>query len=159
MSLSAWSTIRSTPVMARRLVAVCAVALAGCGGDGSGERSGQGCTLIGCGPQVQVHVPDLGVNRRELITVRACVAGRCGRTRQPAAEAIAGSAPVHVRLPADRARVRVTVSVTRSNGQLLAQGETVAPVTSSFPNGKRCGPECRSLELRLGEDRMSLAPE
>jgi len=93
------------------------------------------CTLIGCGRMVEVVVDQPGERPLE-----ACVGPNCSTTRGNSLEIWAGT---------ERDTVHVVVRVA-GGGDEVARTRT--ELRKSWPNGKRCGPPCKSARLRLTVD-------
>jgi hypothetical protein len=138
---------RTAPV-----VATIVLALAGCT-LGQGPPPGQACTLIGCGPSLDVglvgeHVPTdftLTVNSGtgDFVKVR-CTEGNA-EFEPPEASRWAPSCPAGGVTFQDFAPEELSVTVMWSDGEV---SQEFAPVYGqSQPNGPACDPGCRSARI------------
>jgi len=109
------------------------VASTGCGQAGPAGQD-QACTLIGCANGVEVQVDEPGERPLE-----ACVGATCSLPSGPV---------LWVEVPVD-GEVEVVVRVAGGGDEV---DRTTARPTPRRPNGPTCGPECKTVRLRLTID-------
>ncbi len=117
---------------------VLVVASAGCGQAGreqpSSAQAPPTCTLIGCANGVYVQVDEPGERPLE-----ACVGATCS---------VPGGPLLWVVVPVD-GEVAVVVRVAGGGDEV---DRIIATPTTRRPNGPTCGPECKTVRLRLTVD-------
>ena len=109
------------------------LASAGCGQVEPAGRD-QACTLIGCANGVEVQVDEQGERPLE-----ACVGATCSAPGGPV---------LWVDVPVE-GEVAVVVRVAGGGDEV---DRIIATPTTRRPNGPTCGPECKTVRLRLTVD-------
>jgi hypothetical protein len=141
-----------------------AVALAGCGDEGTADANGGGgggggggpvaCTEIGCASGLYLDLRPLDHRLPAARRVRICVADQC-RTFGLGGANIADMRVAGLK---ERDRVRVRMTVLGEDGRALRRSTVTAPVRRSKPNGPRCPPTCFQVAVRIDRDSLRLEP-
>jgi len=130
-------------VLASACLAIAAALTSGC-------SLAHGCTEAGCFDGVSFDGPEFEAARDdELLTVRACVEGKCAEQRTDFS-----GLGVGVDVPDDRDDVSVTFTVLDDDGRVLLDAAGTGRVDVNRPNGDDCPPECRFVRVRLAGGRL-----
>ena len=110
---------------------------------GSTACSRRACTLGGCGPGVQILLPEIST-AGGTTHVRYCVDGECeDRTFSP------DQLPSLLSVEAKNETVRISVEVKDDTRVLARLEETKIHLQESKPNGPQCGPTCYHGKVRV----------
>jgi hypothetical protein len=142
------------------LLAAGALALAGCGGDGSAPSTsspdgpaepGLACTEIGCSSGLQLDLSPIARQFPDAKQVRVCLDESC-KTFSPSDQLAMVSEP-RIESKAD---VHVTLTVLDASGQTLMRDGQTARIARVRPNGPHCQPVCFQVLLALDAKRLKL---
>lgn len=123
------------------------IAASGCSnspGSGAPLRGGQFCTNIGCGPNLNVVLPDISQAQGQ-VTLHYCLDGKCEERSFPSHNEL----PRTFALMATQERTSLSLEVRDSSRVLAQLSETQLTLKATRPNGPKCEPVCYSGEARV----------